>query len=222
MPFITRVAATSARGYGFTNLSTVTPTIGQAFGGGFFAGQISTAGNGVADFNLIIAPKSSGQAASLQWRTSNSTHTGADSYVDGEANTNSLTSATFPAGKFCYDLTAGGFSDWYLPAANELEICYYNLKPTTASNRTTPGSGANPNAVPARASNYSSSVPGQTSAGNFITSTGAEAFDATSYWTSTYQSFSFVRRQIFSDGYQRAATMTYTNMTTRAMRKVLV
>jgi hypothetical protein len=37
------------------------PAIGAAYEGGFFAGQISTAGTGVADYNLVIAPKSSGE-----------------------------------------------------------------------------------------------------------------------------------------------------------------
>jgi hypothetical protein len=37
------------------------PDIGAAYQGGFFAGQISTAGNGIADYNLVIAPKSSGR-----------------------------------------------------------------------------------------------------------------------------------------------------------------
>ena len=44
---------------------------GDVYEGGFFAGQISTAGNGVADYNLVIAPKSSGENSSKQWKTSN-------------------------------------------------------------------------------------------------------------------------------------------------------
>ena len=33
------------------------PDIGAAYQGGFFAGQISTAGNGIADYNIVVAPK---------------------------------------------------------------------------------------------------------------------------------------------------------------------
>lgn len=39
------------------------PIVGSAFGGGFFAGQISTAGNGTADYNLVIGPVASAQSA---------------------------------------------------------------------------------------------------------------------------------------------------------------
>jgi hypothetical protein len=51
------------------------PVIGAAYEGGFFAGQISTAGNGIADYNLVIAPVSSGES-SEQWKTSNTTTAG--------------------------------------------------------------------------------------------------------------------------------------------------
>jgi hypothetical protein len=36
----------------------------------------------------------------------------------------------YPSAHFCNNLTVGGFTDWYMPAKNELEVCYYNLKPT--------------------------------------------------------------------------------------------
>ena len=38
----------------FMNQRSFALKIGDAYEGGFFAGQISTAGNGVADFNLVI------------------------------------------------------------------------------------------------------------------------------------------------------------------------
>jgi hypothetical protein len=57
------------------------PDIGAAFGGGFFAGQISTAGNGIADYNLVIAPKSSGENSSKQWKTSNTSTAGTSSVL---------------------------------------------------------------------------------------------------------------------------------------------
>lgn len=47
----------------------------------------------------------------------------------GRSNTTLLAglvdiSAPYVAAKYCDDLTLGGFSDWYLPAQNELEILY--------------------------------------------------------------------------------------------------
>jgi hypothetical protein len=34
----------------------------------------------------------------------------------------------------------GGFTDWYLPARYELDIAYFNLKPSTQANDTSWGS----------------------------------------------------------------------------------
>ena len=124
------------------------PDIGAAYQGGFFAGQISTAGNGIADYNLVVAPKSSGENSSKQWKTSNTSTAGTTSVIDGPTNSSNMNNASHPAAQFCEGLTIGTFSDWYMPAKNELEVCYFNLKPTTASNNT--GSGTNTNAVPSR------------------------------------------------------------------------
>ena len=190
------------------------PAIGAAYQGGFFAGQISTAGNGVPDFNLVIGPVASAQST-LQWKTVSS---GSDptSVIDGPTNSSTMNSATYPAAQFCEGLTIGGFSDWYMPAKNELEVCYYNLKPTTTANDTS--SGINANAVPARASNYTSGTPAQTSATDFK-STGAEDFAAANYWCSTQSSTTAARGQIFSNGYQRSYSKTYTDRV-RAVRRI--
>ena len=181
------------------------PAIGSALGGGFFAGQISTAGNGVADYNLIVGPVASAQA-SRQWKTVNTNTSGTASVIDGPANTASMNNILHPAAQFCTGLTVGGFSDWYMPAINELEICYYNLKPSTTANNT--GSGTNPNSVPERTSNYTSGSPAQTSAADFKTSTGAEAFAVTTplsyalgaYWSSTDNTTSYAKGMAFSNG----------------------
>jgi hypothetical protein len=118
----------------------------------------------------------------VQWKI---IPTGGDSenVIDGPANSAAMNSATYPAAQFCEGLTIGGFSDWYMPAKNELDICYFGLKPTTASNTTL--HGTNLNAVPTRTSNYTTGTPAQTSAAAFITGTGAEAFTASTYWNST-------------------------------------
>jgi hypothetical protein len=51
--------------------------IGQSFGGGFYAGQISTAGNGVADYYLIVGPVASAYNSALKWKSTNSDTPGA-------------------------------------------------------------------------------------------------------------------------------------------------
>ena len=195
------------------------PVVGSAFGGGFFAGQISTAGNGIADYNLVVGPLASAQS-NLQWKTSN---TGSDptSVIDGPANSATMNSAVYPAAQFCEGLTIGGFSDWYMPAMNELEICYYNLKPTTTANTT--GSGINANAVPARASNYTSGTPAQTSATDFQ-SGGTEAFASgvsQQYWCSTQLANLYGRGQDFTNGDQDANYKTASRRV-RAVRRVAV
>lgn len=193
--------------------------IGAAFGGGFYAGQISTAGTGVADFNLVIGPVASAQNASIAWKNANS---GGDptSDINGPTNSSTMNSATYPAAQFCEGLTIGGFSDWYMPAKNELEVCYYNLKPTTTSNNTS--SGTNTNAVPSRGSNYTAGTPARTSASSFQ-SGNSEAFTASPYWSSTQYSglATFGGFQNFGYGRQSGTYKAYSNIV-RAVRRVAV
>jgi hypothetical protein len=194
------------------------PAVGSAYGGGFFAGQISTSGNGIANYNLVIGPKASAQNTSKQFKTSN---TGGDptSAIDGPSNSATMNSAVYPAAEFCESLTIGGFSDWYCPAQNELEICYYNLKPSTNANYT--GSGINANAVPARASNYTSGTPAQTSAADFQTG-GVETFPLAVYWSSTQRSASYGWANYFTTGNQYTYRSKDSSRSVRAVRRVAI
>lgn len=194
------------------------PAIGSALGGGFFAGQISTAGNSIADYNLVVGPKSSTQV-SRAWKTSATSTSGTTSTINGPANSLAMNDASHPAAFFCEGLTVGGFNDWYLPARNELEICYFNLKPNTTSNNT--ASGINPNSVPARASNYTAGNPAQTTATNFITSTGAQAFNVDNYWSSTQFNTANGWRQYFGYGIQTSGYKPNAYII-RAVRRVAV
>jgi hypothetical protein len=197
--------------------------IGQAYGGGYYAGSISTAGNSVADYYLVVGPVASAESSSKQYKNANSATTGAASDIDGPQNTADIVadgnSTVYPAGHFCNDLVIGGFSDWYMPAKNELEICYYNLKPTTTNNQTS--SGINPNAVPARASNYTTGTPAQTSATDFQ-STGTEYFTAASYWSSTKSGTIYAVAQGFSNGAQYSGGSKTYFKRVRAVRRVAV
>jgi hypothetical protein len=193
------------------------PAIGSAYEGGFFAGQISTAGNGIADYNLVIAPSSSGQS-SEQWKTSNTSTAGTSSVIDGPTNSANMNDASHPAAQFCEGLTIGSFSDWYMPAQNELEVCYFNLKPSTASNNTS--SGINTNAVPSRGSTYTAGDPAQTVATDFQ-SGNTEAFPETATWSSTEASATEGYRQSFSTGSQSVSTKSIARQV-RAVRRVAV
>jgi hypothetical protein len=197
--------------------------IGQAYAGGFYAGQIGV--SGVATHNLVIGPKASAQST-LVWKNAQTATTGASSVIDGPQNTADIVadgnSTVYPAAHFCNDLVTGGQTDWYMPAINELEVCYYNLKPTTALNNTS--TGINANAVPARASNYTSGTPAQTSATVFQNS-GAEAFDTSRYWTSNKGFVPYVnttgRYQEFLNG-QQANSYKNSSYPVRAIRRVAV
>lgn len=229
------VTATSAMGTGPasapSNIITTTPVIGQAYAGGFFAGQISTAGNSVADFNLVVCPAASGLSLSPVWSnfgTQNDPGTG--SVVDGFSNSQAINNSNYPAAFFCRGRTTGGFTDWYLPAKNELEILYFNFKPTSATNNNT-SSGINPNAVPARASNYTSTNPAQTTATSFQNSNSesfiANGVDVQRYFTSSQINTSSVWSARFNaNGYNNAGYQQSSSKSggqpVRAIRRVAV
>lgn len=217
------VTATNALGAVSANsndTATVALVIGQAFGGGFYAGSISTAGTGVADFYLVVGPVSSAQNTSRQWKTTATTTAGTTSSIAGPTNSSNMNNASHPAAQFCEGLTIGGYSDWYSPARNELEVCYYNLKPTTTANNT--GYGINTNAVPSRGSNYTSGTPAQTTAAAFIVSTGAEAYSGSNYyWSSTEASADDAVLPYFGTGAQGNTNKTGSYYI-RAVRRVAV
>jgi hypothetical protein len=194
--------------------------IGQSYAGGYYAGQISATGNGTATHYLVISPKATGESTGLLWKTSDSDTTGTSSEIDGLTNTNNMNNSSHPAAQWCKGLSIGGYTDWYLPSKNELEVCYYNLKPSGGTQNNT-SSGINPNAVPARASNYTATVPGVTSAALF--STGSEAFAsqgaASVYWSSTGSSI-YAWCAVFGSGWQLAETKSGHSYIARAIRKV--
>lgn len=205
------------------NQGIVLPAIGAAFEGGFFAGTISHTANGVATHALIVAPAATGASGTdytittnLQWKTTNTTTAGTTSSFDGAANSANMNNASHPAAQFCEGLSIGGYTDWYLPARYELEIAYYNLKPTTGSNNTS--YGINAYSVPARGSNYTAGTPAQTTVTAFQTG-NSEAFVDANHWSSTENSSTSARYLNFSNGEQNANSKDNTNRV-RAFRKL--
>jgi hypothetical protein len=202
-------------------------TIGQAYGGGFYAGKISTTANGVATHYLIVAPKASGEDSSRAWDVYGATTTGVTSVIDGPTNTASLAArgASYQAAVFCNNLNSGSglntYKDWYLPAKNELEVLYYFLKPSTTANNT--GSGSNANAVSPEpfSTNYTSGSPAQTSAGIGFRDGETNAFSPSRYWSSTELNADFAWRQNFSSGLQDY-TEKFLNYYVRAVRRIAV
>ena len=192
------------------------PAVGSALQGGFFAGQIGV--SSVATHFLIVAPLSSGQTQN-RWKTTTTFTPGSTSDIDGPANTAAQVAAgSHPCADFCNNRVIGGYSDWYMPAKNELEVLYYNLKPNSNSNNT--NSGINPNAVPARGSKYTSGNPAQTSATAFQTG-GAEAFTGPAqYWASTEFNETRANTTYFGNGYQTNDGKGSFSPFVRAVRRV--
>jgi hypothetical protein len=177
-------------------------TIGQAYGGGFYAGKISTTADGVATHYLIVAPKASGESTRA-WGVYGTT-TGITSVIDGPTNSASLAAlgASYQAAVFAEGLTIGGYSDWYLPAKNELEVLYYFLKPTTDTNIIAYGSNANAVSPEPISTNYTSGSPAQTSAGIGFRTGEANAFASDVYWSSTDKDVYGAWRHNFTYGVQ--------------------
>ncbi|MDO9140943.1 MAG: DUF1566 domain-containing protein [Methylobacter sp.] len=217
----------------FTTAASFEPTtIGEAYGGGFYAGKIVIGAN---TYYLIVSPKSSGHHTSKQWKTTNDTTTGTLSLNDGLTNSNAMNNASHPAAQFCRGLTIGGYSDWYLPSRDELEICYRNLKPGTTTNTVyasritnfgaggngvdSQGNGDNDNSNPLGDA-YTTSVPTVTSAASF-TAGSAEAYELQYYWASTEFTATTAWKQSFSHGGQDNGTKGTTHYV-RAVRKVLI
>lgn len=87
--------------------------------GGWYAG-ISRYNN--TDYHIILADIAA-DVAGKQWKTTDTT-TGATDDFDGMRNTQVMMtagSALHPAGKHCVDYRGGGFTDWYMPGALELQ-----------------------------------------------------------------------------------------------------
>jgi hypothetical protein len=212
------------RGYNFLDPA----NIGQPVEGGFFAGLISHTADGNPTHALIVAPRDTGASGTgyalttnLPWKTVGTTTAGATSEFDGVANTAAIVTAGIvdhPAAQFCVDLSIGGHTDWYLPAIWELDIAYFNLKPTTASNSLT--DGANPYSVPRRNSPYTAGAPAQTSVSAFQANQ-AQALIGGVHWASNENSATTAWEITFVSGSQNSSNpKTSTTRRTRAFRRV--
>jgi len=208
--------------------SFATLSIGDAAYEGFYAGIIDTTQSGAIDaaddyqtplrYALIVSPKSL-EDSSKAWRTSNATVSGASTRWNGLAAQNALASATYPAFDYCEGLShpSDGGSKWYLPALDEIELCYRNFKPTTNNNFTGARSldvfpavnwdnGENDASDP-QGSAYTTSVPARTALSDWQ-SGNAQAFAAVGYWSASWRGSTSAWAQRFLDGFQGDVTQT--------------
>lgn len=207
-------------------------TIGEFYGGGYYAGQISTTANGVATHYLIVAPKA---WESLQVWSTLSVQTGINSDIDGPGNTAALVAlgTAYPAAYYCgvtCNASGGinGYTDWYLPATDESEVIYYFLKPDATQNAWGIGYGVNTHAVSPEpiSQSYLQFSPTQTTVTLFQTG-NAQAFDLQSYWASTEATdFTFeattAHFQYMVDGAQYFGTKQAPWPITRPIRRIPV
>ena len=205
------------------------PNVGDPIGGGFFAGFVSVSGNGIASHYLIVSPKATGETVTaLPWdSTAGGSTTGLTSVIAGPTNSAALAAggARYAAATFCENLTINGYSDWYLPAKNELEVAYYFLKNVSQANFYPGTYGANANAVPPMepvSTAYSAIVPAQTTAAAFRVG-AAEAFADYLFWSSTEFSTTAAWIQYFfagNPGIQDSNTSKAVTYHVRAFRRL--
>lgn len=167
--------------------------IGEAYGGGFYAGDIEYPDG--QWYKLIVADKAADiVGVNSRWKTSNTDTPGTGHLTDGVANTAGMIAAGIGlhhAAAHCISHTGGGFEDWYMPAKDELNVVYQNL----GFNR--------PNCPPD------------------FQSGGPQAFSSAGYWASTqYSTATRGWMQSFSNGSPSFSNKDVTFYRVRPVRRI--
>lgn len=209
----------------------VEPIIGQRFEGGFYTGDIIDDG---VIYHLVVAPSGVGRNndVGIPWKTTNDTAPEATrTLTNGLAATLAMVNENekagkiiYPAAQYCYDLDIDDYKDWYLPARDELEVAYRNLKPTTNGNSmitrssiyycTTgfgvdgKGNGYNSNSNPTGDA-YTTSVPAQTDVSAFQAGGSTAFVTSYNYWSATEFSSANAWFQDFYNGFQSNTSKTF-------------
>ncbi len=174
------------------------PAVGAPLGGGFYTAEMMMSG-------LFFALVTSGKEAEIkgEWGRYGEKIEGAGSFVDGLANTDAMAAAGLEIAVKVRAMRFGGQDDWAIPARNQQECQYRNLKPTTQENYCSYLDGYNPDSLPA-GELYTDTNPRQADCEAFRDG-GAEAFVAPWYWSSTQFSAHSAFCQHFNDGGQNTS-----------------
>lgn len=98
--------------------------VGELYGGGIIVAVWKENGD---EHGIIASLTDLSTGTAWSNITDKEIGTAAKNPIDGQANTKAIisqTGHTTSAAKLCDDYSAGGFSDWYLPAIWELKQCY--------------------------------------------------------------------------------------------------
>ena len=191
----------------FAGATNLTINVTNVYGSGTFSDWSI-----MSRYRLIVAPKSGGEHTGIALKNSQTSFPIAcQTLTEGREATQAMrdadSSTVYPAAHWARGLTIGGKTDWYIPARDELELYWRNLKPVTTNNYssadrptgaqhdykrdgsygdTSSSHGNNNNSSPT-SSGFTTTVPAQTAAGAFRTG-GAEALEfsgSTFYWSSS-------------------------------------
>ena len=200
----------------------------------------------MARYRIIVAPKATGETTGIAIKsTASALPNMSQTIAEGWASTNAMrdadTSAVYPAAHWARGLNIGGFTDWYIPARDELELCWRNLKPSTYNNYVAsqtrysfnvhimgayadsyPGTsdqGINLNSYPA-SDRYTSLTPAQAESTLFQMG-GQQSLSSNTYSSSSYHTGHGVYTQRFDNAYPGYQGFEGTNML-RAVRRVIV
>ena len=159
---------------------TIPTTPGTPFEGGFYAGRFMLDGS---EYALIVSPKAQGELEEAQWGPYGKDLPAATSCNNGLSNTQAMAAAGSDLARWMLALDINGFTDWYLPSRDELELCYRNLTPTAETNWCSFRDGDNPSSVPGGYP-YTKASPTTTTASDFEQG-GEQAFVDAWHWAST-------------------------------------
>lgn len=193
--------------------TTQQPAIGQFIesAGGYFSGIILLHGT---QHRVITAPADQGQFKG-QWLPEYKDVPGARSFFDSAANTRAMAEAGSTIAQRAIDTNINGFTDWFIPARDVLEVMYRTHKPTTDDNWIYRGD--NPSSVPVGYP-YTHDEPARTTDKAFQKG-GDQAFLPDWYWSSTQSSSYLAWVQVFKNGSQ-VITSKYDELQVRLARLI--